>query len=213
MKTKSSPISTPLTGTPIPLTKLFIGLRRGVELSSGFEWDISGTSTLVDSEVSGCVFVVDFNCALGLSGVEFRGMTVKEFGFSSLGWITELTGSVELLFCWDRAVLCLSLSFAAISKAKGEVEVSFFTEPSTPRVLRCRWFKIGLYLRGLPGDATGVTTCLTSGILFSILGETLIGAGTSVGMFCVSTGSGFILGSTLAGSLGACAMSGWSSCR
>ncbi len=78
-------------------------------------------------------------------------------------------------------------------------------------MLRCRWFKFGLYLRGLPGDANGVTTCLTSGILFSILGETLIGAGTSVGMFGASTGSGFILGSTLAGFTLGCAMSGWSS--
>lgn len=136
---------------------------------------------------------------------------MKEFGFSTLGWITEVTGSAELLFRWDRTVLCLSLSFAAISKAKGEMEVSFFTEPSAPRVLRCRGFKIGLFLRGLLGDSTGVITCLTSGILFSILGETSIGAGTSVGMFCGVTGSGLILGSTLACSLGACAMSGWSS--
>lgn len=37
MKTKSSPIPTSLTGTLSPLTELFIGLRRGVELSSGFE--------------------------------------------------------------------------------------------------------------------------------------------------------------------------------
>lgn len=37
MKTKSSPISTPLSGTSRPLTELLIGLRRGVDLTSGFE--------------------------------------------------------------------------------------------------------------------------------------------------------------------------------
>lgn len=151
--------------------------------------------------------MVDFSCALGLSGVGSRGVTVKEFGLSTLGWITELTGSVELLFCWDKAVLCFSLSFAAISRANGDV--SFFTAPSTTRVLSCRWFMTGLYLRDLPGDSC--MTCLTSGIFFSILGENLLGVGISVGMFCTVTGSGLILASTLAGSLGTCAMSGWSS--
>lgn len=149
--------------------------------------------------MSGCTFVVDFNCALGLSGVGSRGVTVKEFGFSTLGWITEFSGSVELLFFWDRVVLCLSLSFAAISRANGEVDVSFFTAPSTPRALSCRCFVIGLYLRDLPGDSTGAIICLASGIFFSILGEILMGAGTTVGMFCTVTGSGLILASTLAG--------------
>ncbi len=58
------------------------------------------------------------NCALGLSGVGSRGMTVKEFGLSTLGWIAELTGSVELLFFWDRAVLCLSLPLQPSARQK-----------------------------------------------------------------------------------------------
>lgn len=135
MKVKFSPLSTSLTRTPRPPTELFIGLLScGVELSSGFKWDTFVPSALV----SGCTFVVDFNCALGLSGVGSRGVTVKEFGFSTLGWITELLGSVELLFCWDRAALCLSLSFAANSRANGEVDVSFLIVPSTPCVLSWR---------------------------------------------------------------------------
>lgn len=64
----------------------------------------------------------------------------------------------------------------------------------------------GLFLRDLPGDSI---TCITSGIFFTTLGETLMGVGTSVGMLCTMTGSGLILTSTLAGWL---AMSGWSFC-
>lgn len=145
----------------------------------------------------GCMFVLDFNCALGLSGVGSLGITVKEFGFSTLGWITV---SSELLFCWDRAVLCFSLSFAAISKANGEVDVSFLAEPSP---LRCRWFRTGLYLRDLPGDAI---TCLNSGIFFSILGDALMGVGTSVAIFSI-LGEAFMGVGTSVGMF--CGGSGW----
>lgn len=154
------------------------------------------TSVLVDW---GCMFVLAFNCALGLSGVGSLGITGKEFGFSTLGWITV---SSELLFCWDRAVFCFSLSFAAISKANGEVDVSFLAEPSPLRSFR--WFRTGLYLRDLPGESIVAITCLTSGIFFSILGEALMGVGTSVTIFSILgealTGIGTSVGMVFGGS-------------